>query len=633
MDYSSSSFEKAYTYTGGDLGALWSPGCTRFRVWAPTASAVRLRLYPDGSGSAPIGEYPMTPGSEGTWTLSLDGDLHGVYYTYLVTVDGITRESIDPYARAGGVNGLRGMVIDLGRTDPDGWASDRGPRMAITDAVIWEVHVRDLSIHPSSGMENKGKYLALTEENTATAHGFPTGLAHIKALGVTHVQLLPIYDYGSVDEACPDRRQYNWGYDPVNFNFPEGSYSSDPFHGEVRVRELKEAIHALHKNGIGVIMDVVYNHVYRRDDFGFNKIVPGYFSRGTSNGSCCGNDTASERSMVRKFIVDSLCYWAEEYHLDGFRFDLAGIIDADTIRLARQALERKTPGLLLYGEGWTMNTVVTKQNVSLATQKNAPSLPGFGFFNDTIRDLVRGPLFETTDPGFASGAFRALSELASAFAGRPGWTENPGQSINYCSCHDNYTLADRIALARPGISKQELARRNRLAAAFCILSQGVPFFQAGEEMLRSKPSGRGGFVDNSYRSSDRVNALRWNTFESPDALQTLRYYQGLIALRKEFPLFRLTSRAQIDEKLHSFPCGGAHTPGFLLEDSGRRLLVIFHPEDTPLEVSLPQGTWNALVWDNDAGTRILFQAEGRILLPPVAAAVLTAYNTTRTKFI
>lgn len=633
MDYSRSSFEKAYTYTGGDLGALWSPECTRFRVWAPTASAVRLRFYPDGGDSAPIREYPMTPGSEGTWTLSLDGDLHGVYYTYLVTVDGITRESIDPYARAGGVNGLRGMVIDLGRTDPDGWASDRGPRMAITDAVIWEVHVRDLSIHPSSGMENKGKYLALTEENTATAHGFPTGLAHIKALGVTHVQLLPIYDYGSVDEACPDRRQYNWGYDPVNFNFPEGSYSSDPFHGEVRVRELKEAIHALHKNGIGVIMDVVYNHVYRRDDFGFNKIVPGYFSRGTSNGSCCGNDTASERSMVRKFIVDSLCYWAEEYHLDGFRFDLAGIIDADTIRLARQALERKTPGLLLYGEGWTMNTVVTKQNVSLATQKNAPSLPGFGFFNDTIRDLVRGPLFETTDPGFASGAFRALSELASAFAGRPGWTENPGQSINYCSCHDNYTLADRIALARPGISKQELARRNRLAAAFCILSQGVPFFQAGEEMLRSKPSGRGGFVDNSYRSSDRVNALRWNTFESPDALQTLRYYQGLIALRKEFPLFRLTSRAQIDEKLHSFPCGGAHTPGFLLEDSGRRLLVIFHPEDTPLEVSLPQGTWNALVWDNDAGTRILFQAEGRILLPPVAAAVLTAYNTTRTKFI
>ena len=633
MDYSSSSFEKAYTYTGGDLGALWSPGCTRFRVWAPTASAVRLRLYPDGSGSAPIGEYPMTPGSEGTWTLSLDGDLHGVYYTYLVTVDGITRESIDPYARAGGVNGLRGMVIDLGRTDPDGWASDQGPRMAITDAVIWEVHVRDLSIHLSSGMENKGKYLALTEENTATAHGFPTGLAHIKALGVTHVQLLPIYDYGSVDEACPDRRQYNWGYDPVNFNFPEGSYSSDPFHGEVRVRELKEAIHALHKNGIGVIMDVVYNHVYRRDDFGFNKIVPGYFSRGTSNGSCCGNDTASERSMVRKFIVDSLCYWAEEYHLDGFRFDLAGIIDADTIRLARQALERKTPGLLLYGEGWDMHTVATKQDVRLATQKNAPSLPGFGFFNDTIRNLIRGPLFETADPGFASGAFPALSELAAAFAGRPGWTEDPKQSINYCSCHDNYTLADRIALARHGISKQELARRNRLAAAFCILAQGVPFFQAGEEMLRSKPSGRGGFVDNSYRSSDRVNALRWNTFESPDALQTLRYYQGLIALRKEFPLFRLTSRAQIDEKLHFFPCGGAHTPGFLLEDSGRRLLVIFHPEDTPLEVSLPQGPWNALVWDNDAGTRVLFQAEGRILLPPVAAAVLTADNTSRTKFV
>lgn len=622
MDYSCDSFENARTYPGNDLGAVWSPQCTRFRVWAPTASQVRLRLYPDGGDSAPRGEYPMAPGGQGTWYVSLAGDLHGVYYTYLVTVDGTARESIDPYARAGGVNGLRGMVIDLSRTDPDGWASDRGPRMAITDAVIWEAHVRDLSIHPSSGMEYKGKYLALTEENTATAHGFPTGLAHIKALGVTHVQLLPIYDYGSVDEAHPDRRQYNWGYDPVNFNFPEGSYSTDPFHGEVRVRELKQAIHALHKNGIGVVMDVVYNHVYRRDDFSINKIVPGYFSRGSSNGSCCGNDTASERSMVRKFIVDSLCYWAEAYHLDGFRFDLAGIIDADTIRLARQALERKAPGLLLYGEGWGMNTVVTKPGVSLAVQQNAPSLPGFGFFNDTIRDLVRGPLFETGEPGFASGAFPALSELEAAFVCRPGWTEDPKQSINYCSCHDNYTLADRIALARPGISRQELGRRNRLAAAFCILSQGVPFFQAGEEVLRSKPSGRGGFVDNSYRASDRVNALRWNSFEGPDALQTLRYYQGLIGVRKEFSLFRLPSREQIDEKVRPFPCGGPHTPGFLLEDGSRCLLVIFHPEETPLEVSLPRGTWEALVWDNDAGTRVLFQAEGRILLPPVAAAVL-----------
>lgn len=632
MDYSSDNFEKAFTYTGDDLGALWSPRCTRFRVWAPTASAVRLRIYPDGGSSAPIGEYPMAPDRQGTWVLSLDGNLHGVYYTYLVTVDGYPRESIDPYAKAGGVNGQRGMVINLGSTNPDGWSMDRGPRMAITDAVIWEAHVKDLSIHPSSGMEFKGKYLALTEENTATSHGFPTGLAHIKALGVTHVQLLPIYDYGSVDEACPDSCQYNWGYDPVNFNFPEGSYSTDPFHGEVRIRELKEAIHSLHKNGIGVIMDVVYNHVYRRDDFSVNKIVPGYFSRGASNGSCCGNDTASERSMVRKFIVDSLCYWAEEYHLDGFRFDLAGIIDADTIRLARQALERKSPGLLLYGEGWEMNTVVTKQGTALASQKNAASLPGFGFFNDTIRDLIRGPLFEKNQPGFVAGSFPSLSELNAAFAGYPGWTEDPKQIINYCSCHDNHTLADRIALARPGISRQELSRRNRLAAAFCILSQGVPFFQAGEEMLRSKPSGRGGFVDNSYHSPDRVNALRWNTFEKPDALKTLRYYQGLIAVRKEFPLFRLSSREQINEMLHSFPCG-EHTPGFLLEDSDRRLLVIFHPEDAPLEVNLPQGAWNALVWDNDAGTRVLFQAQGRILLPPVAAAVLTADTTTQAKII
>lgn len=627
MDYSGSSFESMFTYTGSDLGAIWSLQQTDFRVWAPTADSVRLRLYPDGGDSSACGEYPMAEGRQGTWFLSLPGDLHGVYYTYLVTINGAVSESIDPYARAGGVNGRRGMVIDLGRTNPEGWDSDRGPRMPITDAVIWEAHVRDFSIHPSSGMKNKGKFLALTEENTATSHGLPTGLSHIKALGVTHVQLLPIYDFGSVDEACPDRRQYNWGYDPVNFNFPEGSYSSDPAHGEVRIRELKEAIHALHKNGIGVIMDVVYNHVYRRDSFSFNKIVPGYFSRGSSNGSCCGNDTASERSMVRKFILDSLCYWAKEYHLDGFRFDLAGIIDTQTIRLARQALDSQTPGLLLYGEGWNMPTAATKPDTAFATQENASSLPGFGFFNDTIRDLLRGPLFAPSAPGFASGDFPEVSQLTDGFMGRPGWTDDPGQSINYCSCHDNYTLADRIALARPGLSRQELGRRNRLAAAFCLLSQGVPFFQAGEEVLRSKPSGRGGFIDNSYRSSDRVNALRWNTFQSPESFRTLRYYQGLIRLRKAYSLFRLPSRAKINEKVSTFPCPGDHTPGFLLKDDAYSLLVLFHPEDTPLEVTLPEGLWNALVWDNDAGSRILFQAEGTILLPPVAAAVLAAFNT------
>ena len=478
---------------------------------------------------------------------------------------------------------------------------------ALRRSVIYEVYVRS---HTPEG----------------TFRAIEPDLDRIAALGVDIVWFMPIHPIGEQNKkgslGCP---YANRDYRTVN---PEYGTLEDFLH----------LVEEIHKRGMKCIIDVVYNHT--SPDSTLVTEHPEYFYRkpdGT-RGNKVGDWTDVvgldyENRALWQYQIDSLCYWAEEYHLDGFRFDLAGIIDAETIRLAQQELERKNPGLLLYGEGWDMHTVVTKQDVSLATQKQAPALPGFGFFNDTIRDLVRGPLFETADPGFASGAFPALSELAAAFAGRPGWTEDPKQSINYCSCHDNYTLADRIALAKPHISKQELARRNRLAAAFCILSQGVPFFQAGEEMLRSKPSGRGGFVDNSYRSSDRVNALRWNSFESPEALQTLRYYQGLIAVRKEFPLFRLTSRGQIDEKLHFFPCGGSHTPGFLLEDAGRRLLVIFHPEDTPLEVSLPRGTWNALVWDNDAGTRILFQAEGRILLPPVAAAVLTADNTTRMKLI
>ena len=624
MDSYTEKFDENFYYSGNDLGAVWSPVCTRFRLWAPTAQSVCLLLFSTGNGETPLGEFPMTSDTCGTWVFTAQGDLHGIYYTYLVTRDGETVESVDPYARAGGVNGLRGMVVDLDRTNPAGWAEDHGPQIPISDAVIWEVHVRDFSKHFSSGMQHKGKFLAFTEENTHTAHGTPTGLSYLKSLGITHVQLLPIFDFGSVDESVPDTHSYNWGYDPVNYNFPEGSYATDPFHGEVRILELKEAIHALHRNGIGVIMDVVYNHVYDRDSFCLNKIVPGYFSRGDSNGSCCGNDTATERPMVQKFIVDSLCYWAEEYHLDGFRFDLAGIMDADTLRLAGEALRNHFPDILLYGEGWKMPTVPTKPNVTMAIQAEAPHMSGFGFFNDTLRDLLRGPLFEERNPGFLSGAHSSLSALEAAFCGNPSWAEDPKQSINYISCHDNFTLADRLALALPDADLEMLARRTRLGAAYLLLAQGIPFFQAGEEFLRSKPNGHGGFVDNSYRSPDRVNAMRWNQLDHPPIQKTRDYYAGLIALRKRFSLFRLPDRASICQCVRTIQGCTDGIPAFALRDVENTLLVIFNPEENPQPVSLPEGIWDVLVWDNDASIHPLFQAGGSLLLPPVSAAVLFA---------
>lgn len=424
--YSSQEFEEKYTYSG-NLGAFWTPEKTAFRLWAPTAGAVSIRLYRSGDPGADdlLAQLRMQPDVCGTWTAERFGNLNGIYYTYVVTVDGQTREVCDPYARTTGVNGCRGMILDLASVNPPQWDTDADPHAgkSITDAVIYELHVRDLSADPSAHIENKGKFLGLTETGTKTRGGHPTGLDHIKALGVTHVHLLPMNDFGFTDES---RRhpQYNWGYDPVNYNVPEGSYATDPFHGAVRVAEVKRMVKALHDNGLSVVMDVVYNHVYDAGAFCINQIVPGYFSRVSSdgkysNGSFCGNDTASERSMVRKYIVDSVCYWADEYHMDGFRFDIASLIDTVTINEIMAAVHQKHPNVIFYGEGWDMKTELTKPGVQLAVQTNSAMVPGFGFFSDTIRDLLRGTTFESTAPGFVAGAVVSKEALEACFTGMP----------------------------------------------------------------------------------------------------------------------------------------------------------------------------------------------------------------------
>ncbi len=629
--YSTSTFEEKYTYHGNDLGVTWTPEASAFRLWAPTAEEVTINIYQSGSIHANdlLYQIPMTPSVCGTWTARQPGDLNGLYYTYLVMVDGHMVEACDPYANTTGVNGERAMILNLSSTNPPEWNLDKDPNggKQITDAVIYELHVRDLSMHRSSHIRSKGQYLGLTETGRKTKSGASTGIDHIKALGITHLHLLPVYDFGYTDESL-SHPQFNWGYDPVNFNVPEGSYSSDPFHGEVRVREFKQMVKTLHDHGISVVMDVVYNHVYEAENFCFNKIVPGYFSRkdssgSYSNGSCCGNDTASERSMVRKYIIDSVKYWADEYHIDGFRFDLVGLIDTETINSIMRAVHASHPNVIFYGEGWTMNTTPTKPGVELTVQGNSEKVPGFAFFSDTLRDLIRGSVFDNTAPGYVCGAHCPKDELEACFMGVPKWAAQPCQSINYVSCHDNNTLFDRIVLAAPDAPREIQIRMNCLAAAFTILSQGVPFLQAGEEFLRTKPGKKGGFDHNSYRSPDKVNSLKWEDLDKEEYRRVFAYYQGLIAFRKVHKGLRFPDRASVFRHVHPVPCENPHVVAFRVDEKDQQLFLIFNADTQGVILPLPEGRWDVCIQDRTAGTESLGSMSGAALVPMLSALVLT----------
>ena len=632
--FSTPEFESVFTYEGSDLGAVWTKDRTDFRVWAPTADSVVLRIYHSGTPGTDdlLDQRPMMPDVQGTWVAHCKGNLHGLYYTYCVNIGGSWVEACDPYARSTGVNGKRAMIIDLQSTNPAGWDTDTDPNagIAFTDAIIYELHVRDLSIDRSSGIRNKGKYLGLIETGTKTADRIPTGLDQIKDLGITHLHLLPVYDYGSVDESHLERPQFNWGYDPVNFNAPEGSYSSDPYDGAVRVREMKQMIKGLHDNGISVVMDVVYNHVYDEKTFCFNQIVPYYFSRTKdgkfSNGSACGNDTASERSMVRKFIVDSVCYWADEYHIDGFRFDLVGLIDVDTINEIVAKVHKKHPNVIFYGEGWSLPTDLTKP-CKLAVQGNAYLTPGFAYFNDTLRDALRGSVFFSDALGFVTGATGIGHKLESCFRGMPDWCPTPAQTINYVSCHDNNTLLDRISLATPGRTFEDRVRMNKLAAVFYLTAQGVPFMQAGEEMLRSKPGPHGGYVENSFKSPDKVNSIKWNNLKDPVYQATFEYYKGLIRFRKAHPALRMTTDYEILSHMIPIHCDQAHVGAFRIREEVSAgqvndLFLVFSASDHVEHLPLPEGKWEIHVNDEKAGTEPLGTVEGILNIPPICGMVL-----------
>ena len=626
--YNTPEFEAKYTYTGNDLGSSLEDGKTRIRLWAPTAKTVLVQIYRGGTPGAEdlLFQIPMAPDVQGTWFAEFYQDLTGCYYTYLV--DG-SREACDPYAKSTGINGQRAMILDMAATDPAGWDQDTDPNAGknITDAVIYELHIRDLSMDESSGITHRGKFLGLTETGTRTPAGTPTGLDHIRSLGITHLHLLPVFDYGFTDETLP-LPQFNWGYDPENFNVPEGSYSTDPRDGAVRVREMKQMVKVLHDNGISVVMDVVYNHVYEGKDFCFHKIVPGYFSRirndGTwSNGSVCGNDTASERSMVRKYIVDSVNYWADEYHIDGFRFDLVGLIDIETIRQIQETVRKKHPNVIFYGEGWSMDTDLVKPGIQLAVQHNSGKLPGFAFFSDTIRDSLRGSVFFQDEPGFVSGGLVEKELLEKCFMGIPDWAAEPSQSVNYVSCHDNNTLWDRICLAVPDASADTKTQMNNLAAAFSILSQGVPFFQAGEEMLRTKPGKDGGFDHNSYRASDSINAMKWSDLDTARVRKVLEYYQGLIAFRKVHPGLRQSTRQQVLSRVKPLTVADPQVVAFHIDEGKQEILAIFNAADHTVCLPLPAGVWDVNIYRDTAGTDVLAHAEKVIHAAPISATVLT----------
>ncbi|RHR87123.1 type I pullulanase [Roseburia sp. AF15-21] len=608
-------------YTGNDLGAVYSPKMTRFKVWAPEAESVKLNLYKQGEGDNLIEQHVMKKSVNGTYVFEKQGDCNGIYYTYTVVNHGEEQEAVDPYTKAAGVNGQRGMVINLAKTNPQGFELDgyRNPEH-ITDAIIYEGSVRDFTMDESSGVFHNGKFLGLTEANTTNHFGEATALDYISGLGVTHVQILPAFDFETVDEKN-QKAQYNWGYDPDNYNVPEGSYAVSPYDGTVRIQEMKQMVLALHSRGIGVIMDVVFNHTYRRDDSNLQKIVPGYYYRsdetGYTDGSGCGNEVASDRPMVQKLIVDSLIYWAKEYHIDGFRFDLMGVLDIDTMNVIAERLKEIRPDIYLYGEGWNGGPSSLAEE-KRAFKASAKKMPGIGMFNDDIRDTIKGSVFYDDHLGFVNGGTHLENALRygitgavahpqvdyDAYGSKP-WAKEPGQSINYVSCHDNYTLWDKLSVSCPEASEEKKKAMNRLCAAIVFTSQGVPFIQAGEEFLRSKPlPEKKGFAENSYNMPDAVNSIKWdNIHEYPDMIA---YYKGLMALRKAHPVFRMQSEAEMTQNLCFLLDTPENVVAYLLkgkgaDDTPENILVIFNGNDEEILYNLPEGKWKILVDDKTAG--------------------------------
>ena len=613
-------FDEKFYYEGNDLGVTFQAEQTCFKLWAPTATGVKLKLRPSANEYSEI--IKMRREDYGVWSVCLQRDLEFYQYSFLVLVNQEWREAVDPYVKAVTANGEQGVIVKLEKTTR--------PRLKFpplenpVDAIIYETHIRDFTIHHHSGVKNKGLYLGAGEWDTKGHDGETTGLSYVKDLGITHIEFLPFNDFAGVDELNPSK-QYNWGYNPLHFNTPEGSYATDPSNPYSRIIELKKLIEQIHSCGLGVIMDVVFNHVYIREQSSFEKIVPGYFFRHNeiglpSNGTGVGNDIASERRMVRKFIVDSVRYWLEEYHIDGFRFDLMGILDVTTMNEVRMTCDSLAKGILIIGEGWNLNTPLpTAQKATIANQAKIPEI---GQFNDKFRDTIKGSTFNLFDKGYALGNEHLVDAAIEVITGSVGFTKKstrlfnkPQQSVNYVECHDNYTLWDKLQGCYSESDSAVQKKYHRLATGIVLLSQGIPFLHSGQEFFRTK-QGDG----NSYRSPDSVNQLDWE--RKSKYKDNVEYMKGLIKIRKEFSCFRMRTTEEIRAHIQalSFP---APVLGCLYQLPKEEVILVINPSSQAHLITLPEGEWGILANHQFAGISANnFMNEQEYLLGPISLNVL-----------
>jgi pullulanase len=627
-------------YLGDDLGVTYTKDKTVIKLWSPMAEAVKLKIYKNSLGDDLIEEHECKDTDSGVWEIELKGDYKDKYYTFQAKFNNKwNQENADPYAKAVGVNGKRGMIIDLQETNPNGWDKDQSPAFeSPTDAIIYELHIRDLSTHVSAGIKNKGKYLAFTEEGTKNKAGLSTGIDHISELGVTHVHLLPCFDFRSIDESKLEENKFNWGYDPQNYNVPEGSYSTNPEDGKVRIREFKQIVQALHKKGIGVVMDVVYNHTGFTSESNFDQLVPGYYYRQWddakySNASACGNETASDRVMVRNFIVESVKYWAKEYHVDGFRFDLMAIHDIETMNQVAAKLKEIDPSIIVYGEGWTAGDSPLPEE-QRALKMHAYKLKDIAVFSDDIRDGIKGNVFDEASTGFVNGSTEMdetikIGVVASGehpqvdyskgYYAKKAYTTNPASIVNYVSCHDNNTLYDKLKISQPKASEEDLIKMHKLANTIVFTSQGMAFLHAGVELKRTK-----GGEHNSFDKPDSINQINWDW--KTENLELFNYYKELVRFRKAHPAFRMQTNEEIQKHIEFFNTKTEQLVAYQIKENANgdewgNILVIYNGSKNKKEFELPDGEWVPALIDYNFSKNTKTYT-GKIELEPISATIL-----------
>ena len=652
--FESKEFNEKYNYDG-KLGVIYSKKSSEFKLWAPLAEQVELVLYRKDYNELEANKtiIKMNRENRGVWRVKIDEDLSGEYYNYLVRNNGKTYESVDPYAKAVSINGEKSMVIDMESTNPKGWSNDKKPILNdVTDSIIYEAHIRDLTKDEASGVitELRGKYIgAVLENSKIKGTSITTGLDHLKELGITHIHLLPVFDYGSIDERYDSPDNYNWGYDPQNYNVPEGSYSTNPYEGAVRISEFKEMVYRFHQAGIRVVMDMVYNHTYNLES-PLNLTVPGYYYRKDkygcySNGSGCGNETASERYMFRKYMIDSVLYWAKEYHIDGFRFDLMGLHDLETMRIIRNELNKVDKSIIMYGEGWTCYDTPLNINES-AVKNNICKFDDLQIaaFSDDARDSIKGSVFLKESLGFVNGGDNYEEsikyticastkhdeiDLSKVVYSKSFWANEPYQTITYDSAHDNNTLFDKLRMSCKDENEEELLKMNKLAAAIVLTSQGISFLHEGEEFARVKENLQGEIIENSYNSSDYTNELKW--LRKQRYIDLFNYYKGLIKLRKEYKAFRMNSNKEIQNNISFMAKGNEfkdnHIVGYIINiedynDSYSKIAVIFNANKYNVEVDLDEGKWNVLVDGEKADSEVQYKIEDSIVNVSARSALI-----------